>query len=67
MICFDYQLLVEKSKSGGNWWRKAMDLPLKNHDCQAAADLFVFLKKERNKKKEQLSYYTMARCMISVG
>jgi hypothetical protein len=42
MIYFGYQLLVKKSKPGENRQRKTMGLPLKSHDCQAAADIFVF-------------------------
>jgi len=42
MIYCEYKPLIEKSKPGENRQRKAMDLPLKSHDRQAAADLFVF-------------------------
>jgi hypothetical protein len=42
MIYCKYKPLIEKSKIGENRWRKAMGLTLESHDCQAAADLFVF-------------------------
>jgi hypothetical protein len=42
MIYCKYKPLIEKSKPGENRRRKAMGLPLKGHDCQAAVDFFVF-------------------------